>query len=305
MNKHPILVRRFLRWLINFWRSSRLVLRRLIVLLSAFVSGSKRLSGASTRRICKPTPLPLQRLRRLTTSWSSEAEEVNSQVALQLQSAFFSILPSEIRRQIYLYTLGKKTIHIVPTPSRLGHIICIQRGSPNLNSHACWLMKMSGSHVSYHLHGANHSDVRRDGLLNMLQTSRRTYSEAVDLLYSANTFDLINPKSMVLLSEAVLPHRLNAIRSIHLSWIFCKIGSQEMHEWERSCSILSAIESLRHLRLQFRNESSAMTSLFEQQLLRPAWSVKLPEKWDIVTDWEDTGAEFKGAPFQVVRVCKP
>ncbi len=47
----------------------------------------------------------------------------------------------------------------------------------------------------------------RDDLLNLLQTCRQVYSEAIDLLYSRNTLDMATPGSIVLLADPVLPHR--------------------------------------------------------------------------------------------------
>lgn len=47
----------------------------------------------------------------------------------------------------------------------------------------------------------------RDDLLNLLQTSRLVYSEAIDLFYSGNTFDMATPGSIALLADPVLPHR--------------------------------------------------------------------------------------------------
>lgn len=47
--------------------------------------------------------------------------------------------------------------------------------------------------VSYHCRDESWYGVR-DGLLNLLQTCRRVYSEAIDLLYAGNTFDMATPE---------------------------------------------------------------------------------------------------------------
>lgn len=253
------------------------------------------------RYIWASTPLPPQRFRRLTISSLSDDEEVNLRTYRQSRSFLFRKLPPEIRQRIYLYTLGEKTVHIIQMPSGLGHVTCLEPCYPNLNSHACWLIKMSNSRVSsvsYLCSDESWYGVR-DGLLNILRTCRQVYSEAIDLLYAGNTFDMPNPRSIALLAETVLPHRLNQIRSIHMSGSF--LPFQAKHEWDKCWSILSTMKHLNHLRIQLWDESDLITSSFEEEMFGPAWSVILTQKWEIITSWGDTGAHFEGAPFQVVR----
>ena len=253
--------------------------------------------------------LPQRSRRRLTISSSSDVDEEIPQTYSQSQSLFFSRLPPEIRQQIYLHTLGEKTIHLVPKHSRLDHVLCTESYYPNLSSHACWIIRSTSASigVAYILREKNWSGAG-DGLLNLLQTCRKIYSEAVHVLYARNTFDVPTPESIILLADTVHQDRLNNIRSIHMSWDFCRIWStgalppQEKHYWDKSWAILSTIENLRHLRVLLQDGSSPMTSSFEKEMFEPAWSVELAQKWDIITRWGDTGADFGGAPFRVVRI---
>lgn len=58
------------------------------------------------------------------------------------------------------------------------------------------------------------------GLLDILRTCRLVYTEAIDVLYSKNTFDVNGPETMISLSQTLLAHRLDAIRSLQLTWAF-------------------------------------------------------------------------------------
>ena len=160
--------------------------------------------------------------------------------------------------------------------------------------------------VSYILRGRDWSGVG-DGLLNLLQTCRKIYSEAAHVLYAGNTFDVITPESIIFLADTVLPNRLNNIRSIHMSWLFCRMSTgllplHAKHKWEKSLLILSTIESLRHLKVLLHDEYPPMTASLEEEMFEPAWGVKLIQKWEIITRWGETGADFRRAPFRLVRI---
>jgi hypothetical protein len=58
---------------------------------------------------------------------------------------------------------------------------------------------------------------------------------------------------------------------------------------------------MNHLWIQLWDESDLTTSTFEEEMLRPAWSIILVQKWKIITSWRDTGADFDGAPLWIVR----
>ena len=308
MAKYLLPVHEFLRWLIGFLRSLQLPIRRLFRILFPYdLSAKDGLGFALKEYVC--SLLPQRPRRRLSISSAYDVEEESPQAFSQSQSLLFNKLPPEIRQQIYLYALGERTIHLVPKHSRLDHVLCTGSSYPNLRSYACWTIRTTSvsPSIAYILREKDWSGVG-DGLLNLLQTCRKIYSEAVHILYAGNTFDVPTPESIILLVDTVLPHRLNNIRSIHMSWHFCRVWStgalpsQAQHDWDKCWSILSTIRSLRHLRVILHNGSSPMSGPFEEEMFEPAWSVKLIRKWEIITVWGNTGADFEGAPFRVVRI---
>lgn len=57
-------------------------------------------------------------------------------------------------------------------------------------------------------------------VLSCLRLSKGSYTETIPLLYTNNTFDLNGLESALLLSSTLLPHRLNSITSLRLTWAF-------------------------------------------------------------------------------------
>jgi len=110
---------------------------------------------------------------------------------------------------LYSFTfLETRQYPYIQTPLGLGHLTCLEPYYPNFNSHECWVIKLNHSRVSSlsYLCSNEMWYGARDDLLNLLQTCRQVYSEAIDLLYSGNTFDMATPGSIALLADPVLPH---------------------------------------------------------------------------------------------------
>lgn len=58
-------------------------------------------------------------------SLSSEVdEELDARTHAQGQSAFFMMLPVEIRKIVYEYVVGEETVHFLFAKKRFGHFIC-------------------------------------------------------------------------------------------------------------------------------------------------------------------------------------
>ena len=91
--------------------------------------------------------------------------------------------------------------------------------------------------------------------------------EAIDLLYAGNTFDMLNPRSIALLADTVLPRRLNQVRVIHILGSFSPF---QAHEWDRCWSILSTMQHLIHLRVLLWDEPDLIISMFEEEMSRLA-----------------------------------
>jgi hypothetical protein len=237
----PLWVYRFLRWLQEYLRPRRYLRRdrfwpprasQLTKLISTFVSivrwqvrilvafyhlltlSPKYLPIA--RDECTPRALPKRRTRRLTISSMPSARRENLQTSLQLQSRLLSSLPFEIRQGIFSYVIAGNIIHIARMPLRLCHVTCfeplnfigLEPWNRDRSWHECWGMEKHRSTMYYGLHDKNQWN-DRDGLLNLLKTCRRIYTETVELLYAGNTFDTNDPVSLCLLSDTTIPHRFS------------------------------------------------------------------------------------------------
>ena len=157
---------------------------------------------------------------------------------LQEQCKFLSMLPLDVRMIIYDMVLGGMMFHITKNNSdsnsrdfRIFSRICQRPGLFNDNiHHECFddsLRRPS-------------SAPRRDypqatGLLPLLVTCRRIYSEAIDTLYSANAFEFWeNRVAFKFLKVVVPPQRLGCIR--HFRWDFRiphhpNINSRSQRDW--------------------------------------------------------------------------
>ena len=141
------------------------------------------------------------------------AVEPEQHTYLQEQCALLSMLPLDIRLIIYEMVLGGSFFHVTTNDSKsriLSHT-CKRTSSSRPDDHqACFSIPPTERRPS--------SAPREDypsatGLLPLLVTCRRIYSEAIDTLYSANTFEFWeNRVALRFLKQTLPPQRLHSIR---------------------------------------------------------------------------------------------
>ena len=141
------------------------------------------------------------------------AVEPEQHTYLQEQCAFMSMLPLDIRLMIYDMFLGGRYFHVTTNESKsriLSHV-CKRTASSKADDHQdCFSIPSSERRPS--------SAPREDypvatGLLPLLVTCRRIYSEAIETLYSANTFEFWeNRVALRFLKQMLPPQRLRSIR---------------------------------------------------------------------------------------------
>jgi hypothetical protein len=168
------------------------------------------------RRNLEPPPLPTN--RRPLSSIPIHRPAPAEQCALLR-------LPLEIRRQIITEVLGKSVIHLVQRPNRLGHFLCSGKKWRSAASHAkhpfydssrrCFhLQKVP----QYHHNEPLDPHLESDGCLALAKTCRQIYREAMDILYTTNTFDVNHPQTLIFLARTIRPQRLSSIRSLQITW---------------------------------------------------------------------------------------
>lgn len=244
------------------------------------------------------------------------ASQPNGAVKLQTarshqpQSTFFSTFPAEIRQQIYEKVFGgdRKILHIVRLRLRIGYVRCWDPLVPRLCDHRCW--DVAGGELA-----------ESRGILPLLQSCWKIYTESIDMLYSQITFSTISWREFISLGTMVSSQRLHTIRSVELAWcivpaeigrlsIYCGVLDKDM--WERVWRILAVMKGLRQLRVDLMiDRTYGGTPLrpwifprdhkLELSLLMPAMAVIRPKPWLITTAWPANGPEILDAPFKVLR----
>lgn len=95
-------------------------------------------------------------------------------------------------------------IYFVQAYRRLSHIRCKDR-SP--------LCKGTTCRTRHKVPGAK-DPWGNISLLHMLQSCRRIYSEAIEILYATNTFDFDSLNGVLQLSRTILPNRMKLVKSV-------------------------------------------------------------------------------------------
>ncbi|KAL9586629.1 MAG: hypothetical protein Q9212_000764 [Teloschistes hypoglaucus] len=163
-----------------------------------------------------------------------------------LEGSALHRLPLELRQEIYGYVLGREENWLVFLPFKMravpaGHLIT--RGD------------VTDSHF-------NHYKVVRDDRLfwpqrtALLRTCRQVYREAVDLLYTNNTFVVKHPKILLTLAKYIPPQRLGSIRNLHIvlapTACLSSCYGLTLDEYRRFWDIVLGMEQLRKLHLDLR-----------------------------------------------------
>ncbi|EMR90647.1 hypothetical protein BcDW1_695 [Botrytis cinerea BcDW1] len=139
-------------------------------------------------------------------------------------STFFGMLPWEVRMEIYKWALGGRVLHIIRRTNKLGHVVCkCDRRDSDVGTKeedacivaGCRSVKIPGGSGVHEIFGEGSR-----GLIQLLQVCRRIYSEAISLLYSANTFNFDSMEAFISFSNEILPHRFDSITSVTLDFSF-------------------------------------------------------------------------------------
>lgn len=131
----------------------------------------------------------------------------------QAGSAFISKLPLDVRMLVYEMLLSGSIFHIESaTPqSRIYHVVCKRPEEINAVNHQCHdLTKRPSS--------APREEYREaSGLLALLATCRRVYSESIHLLYSTNTFQFTSNHAAFRFLKVLIPsHRVRSVRHFRM-----------------------------------------------------------------------------------------
>jgi hypothetical protein len=176
----------------------------------------KYLQRAPSRRQRRLTgtfdPMQESLWNRLHLFSSSEAEHESYE---QLGSTFLARLPLDVRMIIYEMVIGGMILHIESgTPvSRIYHVICNRPKTIDQPNHQCDEMSMTRPSSA-----PREDYAEASGLLPLLVTCRKVYSECIHTLYSMNKFLFTSNHAAFRFLKVMIPsHRVQSIRHFRMT----------------------------------------------------------------------------------------
>ncbi|CAG8959638.1 hypothetical protein HYFRA_00001541 [Hymenoscyphus fraxineus] len=222
-------------------------------------------------------PEPLGARKRSLTIPLLDGSHNHQRTIKQRDSRLLTTLPLEIREIIWHHSLGNMQIAVY---FKDGHLIRNPGGPEPLPAPKL-----------------------RQGLLSLLLACRQSYSETVNLLYSANAFYLNVPQHLPYLSEILLPQRVAQISDIKLGWFLINPPELESHgfqEWVEACQYLASLPGLQNLRVEIEGDSPWI--LHEAELLRPLALIKQTKIFQLVLHWLPGNKKLPEMDCEIIRV---
>ena len=127
-------------------------------------------------------------------------------------------LPIELRLLVYSHVIGNDRFRLITIPWKVVAALDID-GNLSMNHEHFKLTNLIFRTTPLPSNGNA-----------LLMSCRQVYSEAVDLLYSSNTFVLHDFHTLETFAKSVPPQRLNAIRKLEI-YYSPVTGIQYQHEW--------------------------------------------------------------------------
>ncbi|KAJ5603702.1 hypothetical protein N7537_006658, partial [Penicillium hordei] len=233
----------------------------------------------------------------------------------QTQSPLFECLPTEVRLLIWEHYLCSRRLHIVRSnqykwkrlQKQIVGVLCSEPRNFCPCSHHCWgplARRPAGNCIthmnceSYYHEGSEwRFDTRRVNSVPLLQTCRRVYSEAIDIIFQKNTFLFNHTDTIIDFSHTLLPHRISLIRTLQLS--FPDPGGPS---WNRCCQVLATklpgLKTLTiHLYPHVTNRLDDWLISLHQIQQPTVFEVLLIKPWYLDPQWEKSTG-LVDAPFQ-------
>lgn len=193
--------------------------------------------------------------------------EHEQQTCLQNQCAFLSVLPLDIRAIIYEMVLGGMSFHLGNPNESKGRILCfVCRRPGHMNDDHHEVCFASTCHRRSSI--PREDSEQATGMLPLLVTCRRIYSEAIDTLYSSNTFEFWQNQYAFRFLKVMLPQqRLRHIRRFRWAMQFPhhpSINSRSQRDWSDLFQFFTNETcGLQHLYLKLKRNHPMQTLIRE------------------------------------------
>ncbi|OCK80181.1 hypothetical protein K432DRAFT_353504 [Lepidopterella palustris CBS 459.81] len=252
---------------------------------------------------------PRERSLTLPLPPSSPSFQVKQRTCNQSQSALLSKMSTELRLLIWEFAIADEVVHIVQQRKRLCNTVCTESPDSVDGFHRCLGYVSGYGDIWLQQPGAK--------LLSLLKTCRLVYSEAIDILYSRNTFRLEHLDTLSHFSTITLPSRFNSIRSLHLYWYFYNdifadawftYPPRDLATWQKTCDILARMEGLRVLTITLgarRWEEASRVKLLQSMM-----KIRATKRFEVTVPWawpgldEVAGERLEGMPFSITHMSE-
>lgn len=190
-----------------------------------------------------PTEAGAQKPRRPLTPPFTSTKDTAPTTHPQSQSPFFSLLPPEIRQEIYRHVLGLSNIHIKQSVRSLEHLRCKCSSCPGYAYYydygTSWKRTWACDESKY--------DYDSDRLpVGILTSCRRVYAEAMAALYGSNTFGFQDEAVMRRFVASLPEHRRGLVSSVQLDLAAERLG----RDVKAVCDTLICLPGLRSLEIR-------------------------------------------------------
>jgi hypothetical protein len=220
---------------------------------------------------------------------------------------------------IYRKVLGDRRFHIVLKENKLGHLVCridsdlpCPPESEVRPTASCW-GKSDGASIWRPMHGRRATD---GDILPFLQSCRQIYSEAIDLLYSTNTFSFREMDCLRFLANTTLPSSFSQITRLEIlspmHWPIYDADIQNFFldpplyppydeaTWEATWRLIAKMPNLKYLWVKLYHCHGFRDSAFEKRMLAPLRKITQVKRFEVHVSWN--GDEITDAPFKLVRL---
>ncbi|KAE8450933.1 hypothetical protein EG329_005373 [Mollisiaceae sp. DMI_Dod_QoI] len=224
----------------------------------------------------------------------------------QPQSPFLR-LPEEILLLIYEQVIGNNVLHIVRRSSGLAHATCSNDSSGSQDD--CKGLKCRGTKLP---NGVCLPNGRSHGaIIPLLQTCRKIYADAIEVLYTSNTFDFDCMEALISFSACVVPHRFDSIQNVQLDLQFNHshyfgegTPCNDYSRWERLWRIIGSMKHLQHLWVKISWWRTDLTGAEEARYLSEMLQVGKLKLFEVnlpALKWKDPKDKKLEGTFEVVR----
>ncbi|OCK89426.1 uncharacterized protein K441DRAFT_699780 [Cenococcum geophilum 1.58] len=195
-------------------------------------------------------------------------------VSTQQQSSFFTKLPLEIRRLIYAYALGGEQLQLEVVDEFIDE---------KMYEKAPFRLRCPSA----------------QRLLAFPKSCKMVYEEAVQFIYTSNTFLIPNITAYFCLQRLLPTHSFQAIQSIHLNWAHPEaremfdfldgIPPYDVSSWNQTWQEISKMKGLKYVRVNMVIYAPDVKPAYEELLFSSLAAVQGVEKIEARVSWEEDG----------------